>query len=146
MPSRFVFRLDRLLRLRELTEDARLRQLAEARARTGRSENARDGLMAAEGEAESALASICGEGPLDLDALKSSWGELERTRAGLLKAGEDLARKRHEESSARTAYAAAGRDRTVLSHLRQRKELEHLREYDRWEQKLLDEAGARRRS
>lgn len=145
MPSRFRFRLDRLLRLRELAEDARLRSWAQARGRTEKSESLREELGADERSAEGVLAGYCGEGPLDLDALKTTWADLERIRLGYRKAGEDLERKRHEESLAREAYAAAGRDRTVLTHLRQRKELEHMKEQDRWEQKLLDEAGARRR-
>ena len=146
MPNRFSFRLERLLRLRELAEQVRLKELGGALAEKGRAERAVSQSRRDEADSEDGLSVLCGEGPLALSDIKDAWIDLERARRGTIKAGVDLAQKTQKESAAREAYAAAGRDRTVLSQLRQRKELEHLREYDRWEQKLLDEAGARRRS
>ncbi len=145
MAKAFRFRLDRLLRLRKLVEDARIRDLGSAGTRLQRAQQERAGAEEKKDRSLTALSELFQEGPLDLGLISSAHLSLRAAKQGVQEAGDRVLDQAAAREEARQAYVVASRDMKVLSRLRDQREKEHLSEIERWEQKLLDEAGARRR-
>lgn len=143
MPA-FVFRLAPVLRLREATRDERRGQLAEALRLEA---DLQDRLAGVDRDLSQALATVhdaAAPGPLNVDRL------IDAERFELVLRGEQLQVRRQLQALAeeierrRLALAAADREVRVLEKLRERQLELHEAEERKGEQRVLDEAAARR--
>lgn len=137
MDRPFVFRLERVRRVRERTEELARSEFAtslEAR------EDGRRTLAGAAAQADDARA---GHLRLVADAdgreLRAAQAYIERTEAQRRMAAADLGRREAELEARRAALQRAARDREALERLRERRREAHVRESQRRGAAVLDE-------
>lgn len=143
MTKSFQFRLEPLLKVRRLAEDAARRELALARKDAAEQDRKLRDLLDQEEEAGK---SPGGRGGLDVVWLRT----LQEYRASL----EVRIRREHDrlqelvqaEAGKRRALAEAAKGVKVLERLRERQERRFRQELERQEQKFLDEVAGRRDS
>lgn len=145
MAKAFKFRLDRLLHLRKLVEDARARDLGAAGVRLQGARQERAGAQQKKDDSLKNLVDLFQKGPLDLNRILSADLRLGSARHNIQTAELHVTNQAAALKESRRSYIVASRDRNVLSRLKEKKEKVHLSEIERSEQRLLDEAGARRR-
>lgn len=136
----FAFKLDPVLRHREILEDRARQELAEAllREQAVQEEIERRRSALAALQEELMLHQQQGIGVQDLLLFEESIAHRGRILSGL---SRDLEKARQEVALRREALAAAARDRRLMEKLKENKREEHRQEMARRETILLDEVA-----
>ena len=142
MPKAFAFRLEKLLELRRVREDAARRELALARKAVADQNRVIAGLLRDEDEGKRAMRPLR-EKSIDVVQVRLHEGFL----AGLERRIRREVARRQElatvETQKRIALVEARKGVRVLERFREKQRLIHVKEIDAEERKFLDEVAQR---
>jgi len=141
--KRFKFRLQKLLEVRRLKEDALRQELARAQEAVRREKAVLERLTAARGATIDALRANVG-GALDVQWIAAYHGYLGFLARRIEEQRAVVDRAAREEVRKREALIAARRARKVVEKLRERAYARYREEVSRAEQAFLDEVGTMR--
>lgn len=140
---RFKFRLQKLLEVRQLREDALRQELARAQEAVRREKAVLEKLRAARGAALEGLRANV-DGALDVQWIAAYHRYLEFLACRIEEQRAVVDRAVREEALKREALIAARRARKVVEKLRERAYARYREEVSRSEQAFLDEVGTMR--
>jgi len=143
--TRFNFRLERVLDLREQTEEQAQRRMAEAQRARSLQERRKEAAETALAEEERSLRRKVSGRFQALDALTTSrFGQ--KLRGDARREGELLARADELVGDRRRELTEAAKQKKMLELLRDKKRAEHTADLLRLEQAVLDDEAGMRRS